>query len=146
MTRTAGEAMLTDFPFVDCNASVAEAEEFFERSDLAALPVLNPDRTVFGLLTPKHLAAFHRRPGANARAAHAWEICETRPLLGRTHDTLDELTAALLGSGRRHALIVNDAGELIGVLSTDMLLARELAAGRSEPAPGDAERGGQRLS
>lgn len=137
MKRTADDIMLKDFPFVDCDVTVAEAQDCFEKGDLTALPVLNPDRTVFGLLEPAHFAAFYRRPSSNPRAIHAWEICETRPLLGAPGDELRDVAAALLMAETRHALVVNEERQLIGVISTEMLLESEFATqdeSRSLPA------------
>lgn len=127
MQRTAGDIMVTDFPFVDCDVTVSEAEECFERGGLNALPVLNPDRTVFGLLTPRDFARFYRRPDNNPRAAHAWEICDARPLLGAPSDALRDVAAALLMAETRHALIVNEDRQLAGVVTTEMLLESEFA-------------------
>lgn len=142
MDRTAGDIMTTEFPFVDCNATVAEAEELFEQGGVNALPVLNPDRSVFGLLLPKHLAAFHRRALNNPRAFHAWEICDARPLVGVASSDLQDVTSALLTSDARHVLIVNDDRQLIGVISTETLLENGFVEERDTAAPADRTSGG----
>lgn len=128
MKRTAGEVMATEFPFVDSNTTVAEAEAFFESGGVNALPVLNPDRSVFGLLLPRHFAAFHRRPLNNPRAFHAWEICDARPLVAPATSDLDAVTDALLASDARYALIVNGERRLVGVISPETLLERGIVA------------------
>lgn len=132
MVRTAANIMQTDFAFVDCDATVAEAEEFFESGELSALPVLNPDRTVFGLLTPRNLAHFHRRPLNNPRAFHAWEICDARPLVTMGDTTVDELTSALLDSPAHHVLIINEEQQLIGVVATEHLLQNHAMSTREQ--------------
>ncbi|HEX7047533.1 MAG TPA: CBS domain-containing protein [Gammaproteobacteria bacterium] len=134
MARTAADIMHTDFPFVDCDVTVAEAEECFEQNGLTALPVLNPDRTLFGVLTPQNLIQFYRRPLNNPRASHAWEICDARPLTAAATSPLSEIAGALLESSRSHALIVNDENQLVGMVSTDQLLEENLlVAGREKP-------------
>lgn len=126
MVRTAADIMNTDFPFVDCDVTVAEAEECFEQGGLAALPVINPDRTVFGILTPQNLVQFYHRPLNNPRATHAWEICDARPLTAAASSSLGGIASALLASSKSHALIVNDDLELVGVVTTDQLLEENL--------------------
>lgn len=128
MECTAADIMLSDFPFVDADATVAEAELFFELDTISALPVLNPDRTVFGLLTPKNLASFYRRPLNNPQAFHAWEICDARPMLAPASSSLDDVTQALLGSAARHVLVVSDAQQLVGVIPVERLLEHHAAS------------------
>lgn len=135
MPRTAKEIMLTDFPFVDCNVTVAEAEDIFEAARVAALPVLNPDRTVFGLLTLRHLAAFYRRRHGNPRACHSWEICDVRPLVGAPTDGLRDVAAALLMDDARYVLIVNDERQLVGIISAEMLIESGLEPGGKASEP-----------
>lgn len=123
MECTAADIMLSDFPFVDADATVAEAELFFELDAVSALPVLNPDRTVFGLLTPRNLANFYRRPLNNPQAFHAWEICDARPLLTSAASSLEDVTQALLGSTARHVLVVSDdEQQLVGMIPVERLL------------------------
>lgn len=123
MPRTTADAMQTDFVFVDCDVTVAEAEEFFNQSGLTGLPVLNPDRTVFGILTPQNLLDFHRRAlNKNPRAVHAWEICDARPLLVNQKMPLKAITRTLLGTPSRHVLVIDTDQHLVGVISADMLL------------------------
>lgn len=122
MLGTANEIMLADFAFVDCNATIAEAEEFFEAGNLTGLPVLNPDRTVFGLLTAQNLLAFHRQPGGNAKAVHAWEICNARPLVATGDTPLEDVAEAVLLTSGRHVLVVNEDRQLVGIINNDMLV------------------------
>ena len=139
MARTAADIMDRDFSFVDCDTTVAEAEEYFQRDGVTALPVLNPDRTVFGLLTPKNLAQFHQRPLNNPRAFHAWEICDTRPPQAAPAMALADLVVAVLEAPAREVLIVNDEQQLVGVISTDRLIRTNLVEGAPlEPFAGTA--------
>ncbi|MBW3568041.1 MAG: CBS domain-containing protein [Proteobacteria bacterium] len=130
MGQFAADIMVTDFSFVDSDATVAEAEEWFEQDGITSLPVLNPDRTVFGLLTVKNLAGFHRRPLNNPHAFHAWEICDARPLVKHQSSTLDDITEAVLEMPRPHVLIVDDNQQLVGVISAEQLLHHWLASAR----------------
>lgn len=122
MSIIAADVMQKDFVFVDSDATVAEAEEFFESGNLSGLPVLNPDRSVFGVLTPQNLVSFHRRTESNARATHAWEICEARPLVATPVTSIDEIAEAVLLTSGRHVLVVNDERQLVGVITSDMLV------------------------
>lgn len=129
MARTAADIMDTDFSFVDCDTTVAEAEEYFQQDGINALPVLNPDRTIFGLLTPKNLVQFHQRPLNNPRAFHAWEICDTRPPQVAPTMPLADLVIAVLDAPSRKVLIVNDEQQLVGIISTDRLIRTNLGEG-----------------
>lgn len=131
MTSTAADIMSTEFPYVDCDVTVAEAVECFEQERLVVLPVLNPDRTVFGVLTPQNLLQFHQRPLNNPRATHAWEICDARPLTAAPSSPLDDIASAMLDASRSHVLIVNEDQQLIGMISARQLLGERLQdAGR----------------
>lgn len=130
MSPRAADIMVTDFPFVDSDATVAEAEEWFEQDTVASLPVLNPDRTVFGLLTTRNLASFRRRPLNNPHAFHAWEICDARPLVKHQSSTLDDITEGVLEMPRSHVLIVDDEQRLVGVIAAEQLLHHWLASAR----------------
>lgn len=114
--------MLRNFVFVDADMSVFEAEEFMDECRLDAVPVLNPDRTIFGLLTQKNLAQFHRRPLNNPRAFHAWEICDSRPLATSAVTPVEEIVGQLLETNGSHALVIDDNRQLVGVITTDLLL------------------------
>ncbi len=135
MGKTAADIMHTDFPYVDCDVTVAEAEECFEQQGLAMLPVLNPDRSVFGVLTAQNLLQFYQRPLNNPRATHVWEVCDARPLTAAASSPLGGIANALLESSRSHALIVNDERQLIGVVTTEQLLEEKLPVGRREEPP-----------
>lgn len=68
--------VLHGFAVVDCDTTVADAESSMRRSKQQAIPVLNADGTVFGLLTRANLAAFRSRPLNNPRATRVREICD----------------------------------------------------------------------
>jgi CBS domain-containing protein len=122
MVGTIADVMLTDFPSVDSNATVAEAEEYFGQDGVLALPVMNPDRTVFGLLTPQNLAHFHQRPLNNPRAFHVWEICDARPPAVTPDMSLEEVAQAVLLTSGRHVLVINKDRELVGVITSELLV------------------------
>lgn len=109
------------FIFVDSNAMVAEAEELVAELHLKALPVLNPDRTVFGLLAPEHQERFHSRPLNNPRAFHTWEICEAYPLLASPHTPVEELVETIREPRSTHVLVVNEDRELPGMIAAEQL-------------------------
>lgn len=119
--------MKTDFQFVGSDVTVAEAEEFMDEAGLEAVPVLNPDRTVFGLLTQKNLAHFHRRPLNNPRAFHAWEICDARPLATSAITPVEDVIDKVLETNCTHVMVVDENRHLVGVISTDILLKQNVA-------------------
>ena len=130
MDTVAAQVMITDFPAVDANTTVADAEVCLETARVSGLPVLNPDRTVFGMLTPQNLAHFYRQPLNNPRAFHAWEICNARPLIVNQCRSLDEVSDALLESHCALVLVVDDARRLVGVILAESLLDHWLTSTR----------------
>lgn len=130
MDTVAAKVMITDFPVVEANTTVAEAELCLELARVSGLPVINPDRTVFGILTPQNLAHFHRRPLNNPHAFHAWEICDARPLVKHQSSPLSEVTDAVIESHSAYVLVVNDERQLIGVIQAESLLNHWLTSAR----------------
>ena len=124
----AAEIMKADFQFVGSDVTVAEAEEHMDELGLDAIPVLNPDRTVFGLLTQKNLAHFHRRPLNNPRAFHAWEVCDARPLATSAITPVEDVVDRMLETNCAHVMVVDENRHLVGVISTDILLEHNIAS------------------
>lgn len=120
--------MNRDFLFVDSDMTVAEAQEYMDEADLDAIPVLNPDRTVFGLLTQKNLAQFHRRPLNNPRAFHAWEICDARPLATSSITPSEDVIARMLETNCRYVMVVDENRHLVGVIAAEDLLEQNAPA------------------
>lgn len=126
MTLTAADIMETDFEFIDCDETVAFAENLLASGSQSALPVLNPDRTVFGTLGPKELLVFAQKPLSNPRAFHAWEICNTRFLAAFPHTLLDDISGILASHRSGTICVTSEEGELLGVIDSDTLVQRYL--------------------
>lgn len=122
--------MKTDFQFIGSDVTVAEAEEHMDAAGVDAIAVLNPDRTVFGLLTQKNLAHFHRRPLNNPRAFHAWEICDARPVATSAITPVEDVVTRMLETNCPHVMVVDENRHLVGVISTDILLERNISGAR----------------
>lgn len=118
----AEDIMLTDIPFVEADATVAAAEACMAASGSDALPVLNPDATVFGLITQKNLVEFYRRPLNNPRAFHAWEVCDARPLATSPNTSADDVAERLLDANCSLVLVVDDDRRLRGMITAEGLL------------------------
>jgi len=122
MERSIAEIMLTGFAQVASNDTVATAEALIESEGCEAVPVTNPDGSLFGLLLPHHLLHFHRRPGANAHATLAWEICDMRPLVVSPLAALEDVAFAMLDTRRPLAVVVDEQLRPRGLVSSHGLL------------------------
>lgn len=138
MSQLIKDVMETDFPVVDCDETVAEAEAKLADCGFDALPVLNPDRSVFGMLGTADVIRFHRG-GGNHLAIHAWEICATRPTSLRFDAGLDDAMALYSECSFRQLVVNDDQGRLAGLLTAEDLLHRYLVADAHIPANDEIE-------
>ena len=106
---------------IEADADLAEAARRMGRSHVGSLIVLEGDVPV-GLVTDRDvaLAACLVAPGATAPLVGA---VASRPLVTLSEAaTLDELTSLCASRCIRRVALVDDTGELVGVVSTDSVV------------------------
>ncbi|MDX1444061.1 MAG: CBS domain-containing protein [Gammaproteobacteria bacterium] len=124
------DIMATDVPIADCDDSVAEVEELLASSELPGLPVLNPDHSVFGILTTAEIMRFHSASG-NSLAVHAWEICHTRHCLLRMDADIDDAMALYTQQQCRIIAVIDMQNRFVGLITPETLLQSYLEPKRA---------------
>jgi CBS domain-containing protein len=97
--------------------TVAEVEGLFVRERLSWAPVTDSDSgQVVGVISATDLLRFHatRRDIA---AIKAWQLCTYKPITVAPDTTLEELARLMVALGIHH-VVVKDAEEIVGVVSS----------------------------
>lgn len=137
----AGDVMSRDVVTIAADATIAEAEEVFDRRDFDALPVLGPDGSLAGIVSKLDvLRAYHFTPAA---MVPPYEEIRRRPV--RSLMTIQPLTVApelpltrvleTLVATRVKSLPVVESGHLVGVVAREDVIRalRRAAAGERPP-------------
>ena len=115
------DVMDTGTLVVDCDETVAEVEEKLAASDTAALPVLNPDHSVFGIVGSADIMRFLRN-GGNEHATRAWEICSTRPCLLRLDASIEDAMTIYTEEHCKLLAVIDMHNRFAGVVTPETLL------------------------
>ena len=95
---------------------VEKVEADMNRFRVYALPIVNSDGTVFGIITATDLSQF-RTAKKNPKAVRAWELCTYKPL-SVSPDAPPTQVAKLMLTRHIHHVLVTDGKVLRGVVST----------------------------
>ena len=95
---------------------VAKVAADMDRFRVYALPIVNRDNTVFGIITATDLSQF-RAAKKNPKAVRAWELCTYRPLCV-SPDIPALRVAKLMISKHIHHVLVTEGNVLRGIVST----------------------------
>lgn len=121
-TQTCGDLMTTPAVAVEFNTRLDDAWALLRENHIQALPVVDREQRVIGLLTLENLP--HLAPGTHASQPEVAGQVMTRPVIqAREDDNIGIAAAALATRGHQQAIPVTDAeGRLRGILSqTDVL-------------------------
>lgn len=99
----------------DSQDTIEKVEALMERRKLSAVPVVDAQGAVFGILTLLDLLHFHAR-GKNAKALRAWELCTYKPI-SVAPETKATVVAQLMLRNKIHHIVVEDQGRLQGIVS-----------------------------
>ena len=132
------DVMDTSTLVVDCDETVAEVEEKLACSDMAALPVLNPDHSVFGVVGSADVMRF-LRSGGNEHATRAWEICSTRPCLLRLDGSIEDAMALYTDQRCKLLAVIDLQNRFAGLVTPETLLTAYLEP-RRRPARQEPDR------
>lgn len=130
------DIMQTRFPSIDCDHTVAEVEELLASTQTTGAPVLNPDSSAFGIITQAELLRFRQNPSNNPNAAHAWEVCTTRPLTVSASESVSEVASVIVNERINHIIVVDDHGSVVGMLTSERLLEAYLQSETGSAASG----------
>ena len=96
--------------------TIAKVEDDLSRLRLHAMPVVDADGKIFGILSAVDLAHFHAAK-KNPNAVRAWELCTYKPL-SVTPDTPADEVAKMMVARKIHHVLVTDGPKLLGIVST----------------------------
>lgn len=105
--------------------ALAAAAREMRRRHVGALIVVEPEgKTVkpVGILTDRDIVCGQLRRGADLYCLTVGDVMSTHPATVGENDELAEIITRLAGAGVRRAPVVNQAGELVGVVSFDDVL------------------------
>lgn len=118
---------MAKFPFVTSpEATVTETLKYMKKTSVRHLPVLNSGELV-GVVSERDLKSVESTSGATVKdvmTGPPWVVSETEPLSSVVH----WMAKQKVGS----ALVVNDAGKLLGIFTTTdalLILSRMLGGG-----------------
>ena len=120
MQQTIADIMQESVTLVEVDDSVEDVECVLGAHKYSCVPVVDPDKNCFGIITTSDLTKFHMQHG-NAKQVRAWEICshqliEISPSLS-VHDA-----AQLIINNHVHHLVVTECHEVRGIVSSIDLL------------------------
>ena len=100
---------------IGMDETVAEVERLFVRERLSWAPVINSGQAV-GVISATDLLRFHAT-GQDAAHIGAWQLCTYKPITVAPDTTLEELARLMIAQGIHH-VVVKDAEEIVGVVSS----------------------------
>lgn len=115
MDRPISSMMAKTLVCVSSEDSLEAVESILARRRVSAVPVLDCDGRLFGILTATDIMRLHCER-KNFRAVRAWEACTYKPL-EVSPDTPAREVAALMVKHRMHHVLVTENGELRGLVS-----------------------------
>lgn len=95
--------------------TVAEIEGLFVRERLSWAPVTNSGQVV-GVISATDLLRFHATR-QDVAPIKAWQLCTYKPITVAPDTTLEELARLMIAQGIHH-VVVKDAEEIVGVVSS----------------------------
>lgn len=122
-----------------CHAgtSLADAAMLMWAHDCGALPVLDHDGKVIGMITDRDICMAVATKGQAPASVTVWETVSGRAVTCRREDDVTEVLG-LMGAQQLHRLpVVDDDGRICGLISmNDLILRAAQAKDKRMPAPG----------
>ena len=92
-----------------------KVEELLNRRSLSAVPVVDENDGIFGIISSADLQHLHAAK-RNLKAVRAWELCTYKPVAVRPSTSIGEV-AKLMIKKRIHHVPVTENGKLCGIVS-----------------------------
>ena len=116
MDRPISEIMARSVRSVFTEHTVKKVEDDLKRLKLHAVPVVESNGTVFGIISSADLVSFHASK-KNPKSVRAWELCTYKPISVPPNTSMKEV-AKLMVAHRIHHVLITDGPELKGIVST----------------------------
>lgn len=98
------------------DSSVVEAINIMTQRNIGSLVVKQGEQMV-GLLTDRHLVRALTRAGGNLSHSLVRDAMETKPVVGRLEDSVDEVRRLLTENHISHLPVVDENGGVVGIIS-----------------------------
>jgi CBS domain-containing protein len=115
MDKPVSSMMATTVWTVDGEDTIAKVEELLNRRKLSAVPVVDAQGGVFGILSLADVFQFHAAK-RNPKAVRAWELCTYKPITVPPETPIASV-AQLMIKHRIHHVVVAEGGKLCGIVS-----------------------------
>jgi len=126
------DVMSRDVVSVKPSTPVQRAWELMIRHSVKALPVLDPDRVLLGIVT-MHDFFVDRVPDTHGAPPHprsaVMELMTTQVHTTRPEQTIVDLTATFSDGGRHHLPVVDEQHRLVGMVTQSDMVAALFRAG-----------------
>lgn len=113
---TARDIMTPDVVCVRTSDTVYEAAKLMSDKAVGSLPICGEDNRLKGMLTDRDIVVKVIAAGKEARAVHAGELAEGRPLMVRSDDDVAEVLR-LMKQHQVRRVPVLEGDELVGIVA-----------------------------
>lgn len=127
MDRPISEIMSRSVRSAFTEDTVEKVEEDLKRLKLHAVPIVDSNGTVFGIISSVDLVSFHASK-KNPKSVRAWELCTYKPVSVPPGTPMKDV-ARLMVTNRIHHVLVTDGPELKGIVSSFNFLEQFLLRG-----------------
>jgi CBS domain-containing membrane protein len=129
------DVMSRDVVAVRPSTSTEHAWQLMLRHSIKALPVVDPDRVLLGIVTMHDFFVDRARAGTSGQPRTAvMDLMTTQVLTTRPEQTIVDLTATFSDGGRHHLPVVDDQHRLVGMVTQSDMVAALYRAGLERPA------------
>jgi len=97
-------------------SSVVDAISIMTQRNIGSLVVKQGEQMV-GLLTDRHIVRALTRAGGNLSQSLVRDAMETKPVVGRLEDSVDEVRRQLTENHISHLPVVDENGGVVGIIS-----------------------------
>jgi CBS domain-containing protein len=122
MDRQIDSLMTRNVVTVDIDDTVESVERVLREGAFAFVPVVGRHGKCFGVISASDIVRFHSRQ-ENPKLKRAWEVC-THEVIEVPPGTTMHHVARLMLDKHVHHVVVTDAGQVTGVLSSLDLINR----------------------
>ena len=92
-----------------------KVEELLSRRSLSAVPVVDENGGVFGIISAADILHLHAAK-RNPKAVRAWELCTYKPIVVPPNTSITEV-AKLMVEHKIHHVLVTENGKLLVIVS-----------------------------
>lgn len=123
MPQTVADFMTVPDISVHTRDTVEAVEQLLETKGLSAVPVLDEQGVIYGIVSTMDIVLFHHKT-KNAKTILARELCPHKPFQIPAATPIDEAVQQMVRKHLYHLSVIDAQGKIVGYLSALDLLAR----------------------